>query len=246
MRFQLVPLLCATALLAACDPETPPSGVEPREAFGRLRFVNAAPDTALTRLVNVWFDGNPNVPLAGGLLYAGLPPVAADKGATPYRAIYAGDHVVNVRKTADTSVVVLDATLTLADATDYTVVATGVTGDLIPLVLTDDNTPAEGQAKLRVANVAPSAGGVDVYVTAPAADITALAPTLTNVTYRSASGYLPVAPGAYQIRLTTTGTKTVVLDATTAALTAGQIRTLVALDKPGTGAPFTYTILTDR
>jgi hypothetical protein len=119
-------------------------------------------------------------------------------------------------------------------------------------VLTDDNAaPAAGEAKLRVVHAAPSGGPVDVYVTAPdVVDITAVAPTLTTVTFRSASAYLPLAAGARRVRVTGGGTKTVLLDTTAPAvalpLAAGQIRTVLVLDKPGGGQPLQAAVLVDR
>ena len=56
----------------------------------------------------------------------------------------------------------------------------------------------------------------------------------------------PLAPaGSYQIRVTPTGSRTVAIDSGTVALTAGQIRTVVAVDNSGGGSPFGAIILKD-
>ena len=242
MRLALL-LLAATATLAACGTDDAPSGVSLNSGVGRVRLANATPDTARARTVNAWFDDAPSVPLTANLAYG---------VATDYRAVTTGAHELNVRRTSDTTLVVLDAPLDVALNTDYTVLATGLLPDLLPVVLTDDNAaPAAGEGKLRIVNAAPSAGAVDVYVTAPdVADISALAPTVSGLGFRSASAYLALAAGAQRVRVTGAGTQTVLLDtaapAVALALAAGQIRTVLVLDKPGGGQPLQASVLVDR
>jgi len=126
------------------------------------------------------------------------------------------------------------------------VLATGLLADIPPVVAQDNLTdPAAGQVKLRVIHAAPAAAGVDVYATAPGADINTATPVLTNVAFRAVSDYLVVPAGTYQIRVTPTGTKTVAIDAEL-ALGAGQIRTVVATDAPGGGAPLAPVVLNDK
>jgi hypothetical protein len=82
------------------------------------------------------------------------------------------------------------------------------------------------------------------------ADITAVEPTLSGVTFRSASAYLPLPAGARRVRVTGAGTKAVLLDTAAPAValapTAGQIRTVLVLDKPGGGQPLQAAVLVDR
>ena len=87
---------------------------------------------------------------------------------------------------------------------------------------------------------------MDIYVTAPAANLATTAPTLTNVPFRAASSYLEVPAGTYRVRITPAGTKTVAIDVNDVALAAGQVRTAVAVDAPGGGAPLGAILLADR
>ena len=49
----------------------------------------------------------------------------------------------------------------------------------------------------------------------------------------------------HPVRVTTTGTKIVVIDSGTLTLESGQVRTAIAVDAPGGGAPFDLLILED-
>jgi hypothetical protein len=99
---------------------------------------------------------------------------------------------------------VIEETLTVADDTQYTVVAVGE-GTNQPLgltVLADDNTPpAAGNAHLRIVHAAPF--GVDAATTA--VDICtqdgSLVGGLANVPFLAESGYLPLPAGSYDLRV---------------------------------------------
>ena len=73
---------------------------------------------------------------------------------------------------------------------------------------------------------------------------------LSTVTFRSASAYLALPAGARRVRVTGSGTKTVLLDtaapAVALALAAGQIRTVLVLDREGGGQPLRASVLVDR
>jgi hypothetical protein len=98
----------------------------------------------------------------------------------------------------------------------------------------------------RCAARAPSAPNVDIYVTAPGADISMMAPTLTDVPFRGYSDYLEVPAGSYQVRITPNGSKTVALDTGALAIAASQIRTGVALDAKDGGGPLGAIVLADK
>jgi hypothetical protein len=219
--------LAAMATISACDdddPVTPP-------ATAQVRVVHAAADAPN---VDVLVDGSAvltNVPF---------------KGASNYLSVPAGTRNLQVRA-AGTSTVVIDADATAAQGESYTVIATGPVAAIAPLVLEDDlTTPAAGNIKLRLVHASPTAGPVDIYVTAPGADLTTVTPTLANVPFRAASDYLEVPAGTYRVRITPAGSKTVAIDVDGVTLTSGQIRTAVAVDAPGGGAPLGAILLADR
>ncbi len=197
----------------------------------QLRVVHGSPDAPA---VDVLLDGTRALDSVPYLASSGYLTVAS--GSRNVK--------VNVYNTATT---VINANVALATDAAYTVIATNVVASIEPLVLTDDLTsPAAGNIKLRLVHGAPSVGLVDIYVTAPGADISGLAPTLSDVDFKQNSGYLEVPAGNYQVRITPAGTKTVAIDTGALTLTAGQIRTGIAVEAPGGGLPLAALLLADR
>jgi hypothetical protein len=105
---------------------------------------------------------------------------------------------------------VADADLSLVDGTDYTVIANGLAEAIEPIALQDDNSaPALGNAPLRAIHDAPGTPAVDIYVTAPGADLETTIPLLANVEFGDVADYIEAPAGDYQVRVTPAGTKTV-------------------------------------
>jgi hypothetical protein len=228
MKLKLLTLLlAASALTAACDDDD--NGTGP-EGEARIRVVHASPDAPP---VDVLLDD--------AEVLSDVPYLAASE----YLETTAGDHNLKVNA-AGTTTTVIDADATLADGTDYTVIASGLVAAIEPIVLEDDNSaPAAGNVRVRAIHGAPSAPAVDVYVTAPGADLNAATPVLTNVAFGDVAEYLEVPAGDYQVRVTPAGTKTVAIDSGTLTLASGQVRTAIAVDAPGGGAPFDFLVLAD-
>ncbi len=231
MKPRLFALAICALLLPACDPiEVPgPSGeVEPT---AQLRVVHASPDAPS---VDVYVDGDPvltNVPYQASSAYLEVP---------------AGARRIQVNA-AGTSTTVIDVTPTFAEGSASTVIATGLVASIAPLLLTDNlANPASGNVKVRLVHGAPSAPVVDIYVTAPGADLATSTPALSDVPFEAASPYLEVPAGTYQVRITPANTTTVAIDTGAITLSSGQIRTGVAVDAPGGGAPFSAILLEDE
>jgi hypothetical protein len=228
MKLKLLTLLlAATALTAACDDDDDNTGPE---GEARIRVVHASPDAPD---VDVLLDDTEVLSDVPYLVASG------------YLETSAGDHNLKVNA-AGTTTTVIDADATLADGTDYTVIASGLVAEIEPIVLVDDNSaPAAGNVRVRAIHGAPSAPAVDVYVTAPDADLDAATPVLTNVAFGDVAPYLEVPAGDYQVRVTPAGTKIVVIDSGALTLASGQVRTAIAVDAPGGGAPFDLLVLAD-
>jgi hypothetical protein len=207
-------------------------------AFGQnagLRVIHLSPDApAVDVLVN-------NAPVLEGLPYLGW---------TPYLPLPAGSYDVrgNVAGTATT---VLRAQLTVRAGVDYTVFAGGFAAraghpELQLVVAEDDNTVDRTRARVRAIHAAPSAPKVDIYATAPWAAISSAAPTIPNRGWGEVSPTLAVPPGLYQARVALQGTKTVAIASGPLSLEAGVIYTIIAVDAPGAGAPFSFLVIPER
>lgn len=224
-----LPVIALLAFAAGCDDD---DGTVAPVQEARVRVLHASPDAPP---VDVLVDG---VVVLSDVPY---------KAYSPYLTVPAGARNFRVRASADTTLVVIDVTPTLSTGADYTVIARNPVATIEPWLLTDDNTaPASGGIKLRLVHAAPGAPTVDIYVTAPGANLSVATPVLTDVPYGAASTYLAVAAGTYQVRVCPANTTTVAIDSGALTLAAGVIRTAVAVDNPGGGAPFGAVLLPDR
>lgn len=227
MKRMMLAALAVTALVASgCSDDA--SGPN---ATAQLRVVHGSPDAPA---VDVLVDGQP---VLTGVTYL---------TASNYLSVAAGSRTITINA-AGTANTVINATLNLPANSAGTVIATNLLASIEPLVLVDDlSDPAAGNIKLRLVHGAPNVGEVDIYVTAPGADLNTATPTLTAVPFKGASGYLEVPAGQYQVRITPTGTKTVAIDTGTLTLLAGQIRTGIAVESSGGGAPLSALLLAGK
>jgi hypothetical protein len=160
-----------------------------------------------------------------------------------------------LKRTADTNTTVATIGISVTASQDRTIYAIGgASGTAVTAFQTvDDNAlPASGQARIRVVHLSPTAGAVDIFVTAVGADLATATPTLSNVANQTASSYLLLAAGTYQVRVVRAGTAAasragaVAINVASLAITAGTGRTIVAADNNVGGAPLRAFVLNDR
>lgn len=262
MRFsngvKLGTICIATAIVAACSTKEAPGPIEPTGATGRVRLVNVITDATRAR-VNVTLEGQV---FTVDLQYGQAAPANLPSPATaPYAPVYTGDRTFVLKRTADTTVTVATIPFTVGDGQDRTVYAIGGAGGsaVTSVIINDDNTaPAATETRVRVVNMSPTAGAVDVFITAIGADLATATPRVTNLAYKSASSYFSVSPGAYQIRAVRAGTApadrsanviiTLASNATPTPLAfgSGTARTVVLADNSTGGTPLRAVVIADR
>jgi len=212
-------LVCAVLLVSGCG----------GGGSTRIRMMNAVPDESNLALL---IDGTS---VAGSVAYG---------TSTSYMKVSSGSRHVQIEPSGATNVII-DQNLTIASGTDTTVIAENFsTNPASALVLTDDNSaPSSGNFKLRIVNVAPSLGPVDVYVVAPGTDLNTVSATVTNLAFGTSTSYQSLSAGAYEIELTNVGAKFPVIDTGSQTFSSGQVRTFVGLNAQSGG--FTDSILQD-
>ena len=244
-------LLAIAALLSGCGTKDAADPLQPGPQ-GRVRLVTLITDTTRGR-VNAILE---SLPFGVNLTYGGTTPSSLPAPATGiYSPILTGTRSLVLKRTGDTTATVATFPLTIANATDYTVYAIGgVSASAVTSFITTDtnSTPAVGTVRVRVVHLSPTAGNVDLFVTAVGADRAAATPTLSNVAYRG-NAYLPaVTAGTYQVRAVPAGTApasraaSVSINLASIALPANGARTIVAADNNVGGAPLRFIAYTDR
>ena len=193
-----------------------------------LRVVQASPDQAA---VNVLIDGKLQI---SDLSYA---------GNTGYLTVNPGTKDLQLELYTDNSLV-LDEKVPVTSSSENTVVITGNSGSLKPIVLADSNTaPTAGDIEIRVMNAAPGIAAADVYIVPAGVNISTLSPVVKSLAFQAATSYQTLTAGTYEVFLTVPGTKNAYVSSGPLVLTGGEIRTMVALNGAGTG--FTALILAD-
>jgi Domain of unknown function (DUF4397) len=163
--------------------------------------------------------------------------------ASAYTAISTGSRNLQIEPTGSTTVLI-DTTANVGAGDNLSLIALNTSSSISSMLLVDDNSaPASGDFKLRIVNASPGMGTQDVYLVAFGSDINSVEPTFTNLGFGSAVTNSTLTAGDYQVLFTTPGQKFINLDSGKLTFSAGQIRTLLALNNPS-GA-FMTTLLTD-
>ncbi len=198
-----------------------------------LRVVHASPNAPA---VDVVVNDNFASPLVSHLSFPEF---------TPFVNVAPATYNVKVTDSATQKLVPIDASMSPKAGISYTVLAVGNLAALEPLIVTDDPRRVATQAKVRIIHASPAAQNVDIYVTAPGANIGNVAPTLANVPFKANTGFLALAAGSYDVTVTPTGSKTAAIGPATIAVTAGGVYTAIARDAPGGGAPLGLILMDD-
>ena len=202
LRRLLTVLVCLLGLaLASCNSG---NGVGATPNLTRVRVINLVPNAAS---IQVQIDNN--APFITGLAFEQL---------TQYITVSSGAQAATheFRVSADGGQTnVIDVTLVLGPAVDYTFVVYGPVEAINQALIVDTSTliPNGGTFDVRVANVATGISAVDVYLTPPGLDLSVTAPAVSGVSIGGISIFSAVTTADYELRITVAGSKEVIYDA---------------------------------
>ncbi|MGR2702301.1 DUF4397 domain-containing protein [Vibrio campbellii] len=204
--------------------------------FTNLQAVHASADAPLA---NVWI--NDEATLTG-----------VDYGVgSGYLMLPEGTNSVQVDvqlPEGDVATVVDKTSLDLDSDTNYTVFvvgdASGTPNPVEPLIVTRsaESMANDDSLDVQVVHAASGVPAVDLYVTAPGADLASSTP-LTNLAYKASTDVLNIPAGDYQVRLVAGGN--VAFDSGTIPLPANADLTIAAIKTGGTisGSPVKLLVL---
>jgi hypothetical protein len=230
-RLRLIPAAALAMILVGCSDSSDNDrvAVPPPETF-RVQALHASPDAPKVNLT-IGTSTIPNVDYKVGT-------GALEKNVGTYTV------QVDGILPSGTATVIGPIDVTFDADTLYSIVAVGDVADIEALVLQQPDTPVPaGSVRLRVLHAAPMAPQVDVYLTAPGADLSASAPAGTFA-FGGNLGPVEVPAGDYQVRVTPSGdATTVVFDTGTITLAAGGNLLLTAVENTATGtAPISLVV----
>jgi hypothetical protein len=223
--FPVVVLLAAAFIASACDQtETSSAKITSSSPAGTSTVPSSDAakrrDNALVRVVHAVPSGTTFDLFAGDLLlFDGL----GFKTVTPYRAVDGKRYAFALRPAGMTQAKPLSSnTEDLNDGDFYTAIAMPGDGHGPQLRVVNDHldSPASGQARLRVVHAGTDAGKIDVRSGDASATL------FENLDYQSVSDYRDVAPMNGQMQIVSAGQSAPVAT-TTAHLEAGRFYTLV-------------------
>ena len=210
-------------------------------------LINDADAGADVRVVHAVADA-PNVDVT--LNDAADPQIAdlAFLSATDYLNLEAAEYSVDVAAAGGSPVVLEDLPLEVENAMSYSVYAVGELSTIGLQVLTEERRSVATEAKIQLVHAAPSAGNVDIYVTATD-DISGADAAFTDVPFDAeglvSTGNVALTPGDYVVTVTATGTQDIAIQTPLLTLEGGGIYTAVAVDATSGGLPPQLILMDD-
>ena len=189
-----------------------------------LRIVHAAADAPAVDVI-----ANDAVVLADATMF---------REFVDYQNIPVADYSIDIVADEDNSFVALpDAMVTPTNGAIYTAVANNTLGDLRLQLFEDTPRRLATAAQVRIVHASPTAGSVDIYVTADG-NINDVDPAFPAVPFSNPlteTSYVQLAPGEYYVTVTVEGSKDAALETGMLNLQASSIYTAIAVDADGGG-----------
>ena len=196
-----------------------------------LRFVQGSPDApAVDYVVDKTTESS-------NLLYG---------NASSYASVKSGTRSVQIIPVNSTKPL-LSQTVSLADSANETLVLTGPSTQLKPLVLDDGTTTGTTSSNnVRIVNISNTMGPADVYIVPAGTSLSGATPVASALDFDQNTGYIGTGSttGNVNVYLTKPGAQSVYLSTGSLNLSVSAKQTVLALDSPTGG--FTFILLTDQ
>ncbi len=241
-NFGILAALGAGLTLAACSTPTDLNNGNGNQGTAQVRMLNAAPGTPALDLV------------VGGKVVA---TAVTFEQSSALASMPGGTQTLAIRRSGQT-VNLVSRSIEITPNAKYTLVVSGTLASLAltPSMTTVDTGLAKSdRANIRIINIgaevsvdsshAPAPVPLDVYVTAPGADLGTVSPAFVlDARYSTYSSLLYFDVGSWVVRFTTSGTKTVVASTGTIAIGAGEVRAVTLQRISGGG--FTTSVVAEQ
>ncbi len=163
------------------------------------RFIHASADLGA---VDIYDDVALITPIVTNQLFG---------GTTSDLDVAAGALTISYTVPGDTGVLLLESTLDATVGTHNDIVAVGQSGSFAMSVFVPDRRSVETLVKFRLFHAAENHGLIDVYIVDAGTVIDEALPRLAQVSFPFPSFIVPLNPGSFDVYLTPTGDKTILL-----------------------------------
>ncbi len=226
-------------------PGTAPIFLSVVDALGNVTRIFDVSTPANVRVVNDSPDAPALSVIANGDTATPLVPSLSFEASTPYDTLTPGTLSIAITPASNTGDVLISQSGILIAGSVSSIYTVGDLANIQTFVTQDYDRRYATQAKLRVIQGSPSAGLVDVYVTAPGTTIASVAPTYPGVAFLNDTGFVSYAAGTYELAITPTGSKTPAIGPVAMSLINTGIYTAVIRDAAGGGTPLGIIYLDD-
>ncbi|HSW84696.1 MAG TPA: DUF4397 domain-containing protein, partial [Usitatibacter sp.] len=185
-------------------------------------------NSAQARMLNAVVDAEPlNMNVDDSAKATGV----ALGSASSFTEITSGTRDVKI-VSSTTQAVLLEKSLAFQDGTNDTVLVYGKRASMLASILTDETTViSSGHLRVRVVNLAPDTGIVDVYI--GAGDISTLPAAIPGAGAGNVTASAEISPGAAPVTITISGTQDVIFTSAPQTFTAGTYVTVIVVPSAG-------------
>jgi hypothetical protein len=236
------------AALQNTGPGSAPITLSVTDAYGDTEQILDPHTPASLRVIHDVPDAQPINVLATDQTTSALTmvgPTLSYGAFTPYQSLVPDAYGIAFKLASNASDILVSRDLRLDGGSVHSVYAIGKLATINTLVTRDDDRRYATQARLRILQGSPSAGAVDVYLTAPGAGIASANPTYAGLPFGTDAGFVSYAAASYDLTITAAGSKTPLIGPAPVTLNNAGIYTAVVRDAPSGGTQPGLILLDD-